>query len=75
MIDVATAGDRQEPHDALRAPMVAFDADIAAELAFGGTRIPLPTVPFLPIEPLRASRHGWRDVAGRPLAPTSFGPM
>ncbi|HEU5433679.1 MAG TPA: hypothetical protein VFU81_18570 [Thermomicrobiales bacterium] len=73
MIDVSTAGDPQRRDRALRMPAVGCDAAIAAALACGGTRIPLPAVPFLPVEPLRASSSARRDGAEQSLAPTSFG--
>ncbi|HET7092480.1 MAG TPA: hypothetical protein VFI22_03355 [Thermomicrobiales bacterium] len=50
---------------------IAFDADMPVELAIGGTRIPLPTAPFVPVEPLRAPRMSATRARRAPLGRAS----
>jgi hypothetical protein len=66
MIAYSMPGDGQ-PRDDDSRRRIAFDADLLVEHVIGGTRIPLPSVPFIPIEPMRAPRRAESWLATRPF--------
>lgn len=68
MIAYSTPGDGQRWDTSPRRRRIAFDADLLVELVIGGTRIPLPSVPFIPLEPLRTPRRRQPKFAARPFA-------